>query len=725
MPTLNRNAKVKKIYFTIFLLQIIYLNAFTQKSLPDTIHAYYTEEKITLDGKLDESCWKNAIKINNFTQRELEEGEPPTEETRIAIVYSTNVLFIGFWGFDKEPDKIIAQKMSRDFRWGTDDNFEMIISTFNDNRNGYLFVTNPNGARADVLIANEGEGFNKSWNGVWDVATTITDEGWFAEIKIPFSTLKFKKAENLIWGINFERNIRRKNEQLMWQGWYRIYEIEKISQAGKLSGLKNIKAKNKVELLPYVSGGVEKYEPEKWVTRQKIGGNVNIDITPTLKLNLTANTDFAQVESDKARINLSRFSLYLPEKRQFFLEAKDLFQMNLGWHNQVFYSRRIGIQDGEEVPIIAGARVFGKQNRTGIGAMSIQTTGMDSVLTTNYSVVRLRQDIGEQSSVGGIVTSKILNGRNNYVYGADFTYSTSKIFGDKNLIINGSFSQSQTSDSINLQNSSYKMALSFPNDWIEVDMAIVGIQQNFNPEMGFLRRHNYRMYYSELQFNPRPRFLPFIRNLIFKPIDINYYVNEETNRLESIFYEWRPIGFVTKSGEVMEFNVQHLFDKLNEPFDLLDTIIIPEGEYWDNRLEFILETFQGRKLSGELFINWGEFYTGKRTRASASVNLNINRHWNLSAEWNKNFLNFEEADFVTDEVGGRVVYAYNPKLNTSIYGQWNDEEEEILLNYRINWIPKIGSDFYFVVNQAISTGNNQFQLTRTTILAKLIWRFAL
>ena len=399
--------------------------------------------------------------------------------------------------------------------------------------------------------------------------------------------------------------------------------------------------------------------------------------------------------------------------------------MNLGWSNQVFYSRRVGLQDGEEVPIIAGARVFGKQNRTDIGAMSIQTTEMDSILTTNYSVVRVRQDIGQQSSVGGIVTSKILNGRHNYTYGADFIYSTSKIFGDKNLIINGSFAQSQTSDSMNLQNSSYKMALSFPNDWIEVDMAVVGIQQHFNPEMGFLRRHNYRMYYSELQFNPRPKFLPFIRNLIIKPIDINYYVNEETNQLESIFYEWRPIGFVTKSGEEMEFNVQHLFDKLDEPFELLDTIIIPKGEYWDNRLEIILETFRGRKLSGEFFINWGDFYTGKRTRASTEINLNINRHWNLSAEWNKNFLYFQEADFVTDEVGGRVSYAYNPKLNTSLFGQWNDEEEEILLNYRINWIPKIGSDFYFVVNQAISTGNNQFKLTRTTILAKLIWRFAI
>jgi len=511
----------------------------------------------------------------------------------------------------------------------------------------------------------------------------------------------------------------------MWQGWSRIYELEKISQAGKLAGLSNIKAKNKVELKPYVSGGVEKTNGENWQERYKIGGDVNVDITTTLKLNLTVNTDFAQVESDRARINLTRFSLYYPEKRQFFLEAKELFEMNVGGVNQVFYSRRIGLQDGQEVPIIAGARVFGKQNRTSIGAMSIQTTAKDSIETTNYSVVRVRQDIGRQSSVGAIVTSKLLNGRQNIVYGADFTYSSSKIFNNKNLIINGTFAQSQTSDSINNRNSSYRFSLSYPNDWIEYDLAVIGIQGNFNPEMGFLRRHDYRMYYTELQFNPRPKFLPFFRNLILKPLDVNYYVNERTNQLESFFYELRPFGFVTKSGEFAEFNVQWLYDKLDEPFELLDTVVIPVGEYWDHRWEVQFETFQGRKLSGEFYVNQGSFYTGEHTRLSMAGNLNINNHWNLSAEWSRNYLYFDELDFLTDEVGGRVIYAYNPKLNTSLFGQWNNEGDEILLNYRINWIPKIGSDFYFVINQVIETGNNTLKLTQTTILAKLIWRFAL
>jgi len=714
-----------KRHFILLILVSATIFVEAQKSHPDTLFAYYSNEKITLDGNLTESCWEHAVKISNFTQRELNEGEPATERTEVAIVYSTNVMHIGFWGYDSDSKSISAQKMERDFRWGTDDNFEIIISTFNDNRNGYLFVINPNGARADVLIANEGEGFNRSWNGVWDVATTITEDGWFAEIQIPFSSLKFKKQDSLTWAINFERNIRRKKEQIMWQGWSRIFEIEKISQAGKLSGLNNIKAKSKVELKPYVSGGIQKVDNENTENRFKIGGDVNVDVTPTLKLNLTVNTDFAQVESDRVRINLSRFSLYYPEKRQFFLEAKDLFQMNVGNRNQIFYSRTIGLEDGKEVPIIGGARLFGKQNRTSIGVMSIQTAAKDSILTTNHSVIRVRQDIGNQSSVGAIVTSKMLNGRQNIVYGADFTYSTSKVFGNKNLIINGSVAQSQTSDSVNISNSSYNFSLSFPNDWIEYDFAIVGIQNNFNPEMGFLRRHNYRMYYTELQFNPRPKSMPFFRNLNLKPIDINYYVNEMTNELESIFYEARPFGFVTKSGEVSEFNLQVLYDKLDEPFDLLDTVTIPVGEYWDKRWEFQLESFQGRKLSGQFFVNSGTFYTGRRTRLSTEANLNLNRHWNVSAEWSRNYLYFTELDFITDEISGKVIYAYSPKLNTSLFGQFNNEDEEILLNFRINWIPKIGSDFYFVVNQLIDTRDNSFKFVETTILAKLIWRFAM
>lgn len=711
----------------VFIFLLLNNTLFGQHSKPDTITAVFYKEQIKLDGKLNEACWLNAPIIENFTQREQNEGEPATERTKIAVVYTTNEIYFGIWCFDKEPDKISAQQMARDFSWRSDDNVEIIISPFNDNRNGYLFVTNPNGAMADVWIGDEGEDFNKDWNGVWDVAVERNEKGWFAELVIPFTTLKFKKESEQVWGINFERNIRRKREQLLWQGWSRLYEIERISQGGKLTGISNIKQGTKIELMPYVLGGVQLVNNEVKTT-EKIGGEVNIDITPTLKLNFSVNTDFAQVEADRKRINLTRFSLFYPEKRQFFLEGKNNYEMNVG-RARTFYSRRIGIDQNTVVPIIGGVRFFGKLNKTNIGVMSIQTNEEDSIPSANYSVIRVKQDLFKQSSVGVIATQKYSENGYNRVYGNDFTYSTSELFGNKNLLVGGSFAVSDTKvfderDNLNNDNLTYNVFLSYPNDQIEYDFGFTTVQQGYNPEMGFTYRKNYQMIYTELQFNPRFKKTPFVRNFIFKPIDINYYINDETKQLESVFYEWRPLGFVLKSGEFMEFNVQHLYDEPKEDFELIDSVFIPAGSYWDNRIELQLSTFRGRKISASGEINIGEFYTGNRQKYELYTYFNFNKHLNIGVDWQRNNIQLPEKSFSTDELGGRIDFAFNPKLQTSLFTQWNDEDNIVLMNFRINWIPKIGSFFYFVVNQEYNT-DNSIKLVRTTIIGKLIWRFTL
>jgi hypothetical protein len=717
-----------KIVIILIILFLFNINSFSQHSTPDTLIATFCDEEIKLDGKLDERCWMQAVGVENFFQRELNEGMPATEKTRIAAVFNTNQIFFGIWCYDSEPDKISAQQMARDFDWESDDNIEILISTFNDNRNGYLFVTNPNGAIADVWVGEEGKNFNKDWNGVWDVAVQRSQQGWFAEMVIPFSTLKFNKDSIQMWGVNFERNIRRKKEQLLWQGWSRLYRLEKISQGGRLTGIKNIKQKNKIEIKPYALGGIE-FTGGKTGKTGKIGGEINFDITPMLKLNITANTDFAQVESDRRQINLTRFSLFYPEKRQFFLEGKNYYDLSID-RAQLFYSRRIGIENDTEIPIIGGVRLFGKLNKTNIGLMSLQTNAKDTVPATNFSVLRIKQDIFKQSAIGIFVTSKYAKNRYNRVYGGDFNYSTSELFGNKNLIIGGAFAISETKSfeepgNRNSDNLAYNFYLSYPNDIIEYDLGFTTIEKKFNPEIGFTNRSNYQMIYTELQFNPRFKNMPFFRNLIFKPLDINYYINELTRETESISYEWRPFGFESKSGESMEFNIQHIFDKPPEDFELIDGIIIPAGSYWDNRCEIQFSTFKGRMLSAEFAAIIGEFYTGHRQEYELSMNLNLNKHLNLGLDWLRNFVNLPQKSFTTDEIGGRIDYAFSPKLQTSLFAQWNNEENEILLNYRINWIPKIGSFFYFVINQNINTENNSFKIVRTTILGKLIWRFAI
>ncbi len=247
---------MKGLFFVIGLLMIVECSI-AQVSLPNRIYAKYTDDAIQLDGKMDEPAWENAVRISNFTQRELNIGEPATERTEVAIVYTAKTLYIGFWGYDREPDKLVAREMKRDFNWGVEDNFEVIIDTYNDDRNGFLFVINPNGARADAQILNNGKSFNLFWNGVWDTRTTITSEGWFAGIAIPFSTLKFKtNVEQHAWGINFERNIRRKREQLLWQGWSRDSELELLNRAGTLISLDSIVSKKFIEVKPYTIGGL-------------------------------------------------------------------------------------------------------------------------------------------------------------------------------------------------------------------------------------------------------------------------------------------------------------------------------------------------------------------------------------------------------------------------------------------------------------------------------------
>lgn len=356
-----------KIIIGIFLITFLPIRVLSQNT--KIIQAHPLNGQIRLDGHLDEEAWKKAIKTGNFIQREQLVGEPATEKTETAILYDKNNLYIGVWCYQSDPNSIRAKYMQRDFDFEAEDNFKVIISTFNDGRNGYLFIINPNGARADAQVYGLEEK-NMNWNGVWDVKSRITDEGWFAEIIIPFSTFQFKNAKKLSWGINFERDIVSKNEQVTWQGWNQNYSINSLAVAGTLEGIKNIGYAKRFELKPYVLTGFEKEEGLKSENPFKYGFDLNINLSPTLKLNLTTNTDFAQVEADRIAVNLSRFDLFYPEKRDFFLEGYNQFSFRMGYVDDLFYTRKIGIENLQPVPILAGARLIGKVGKNNINFLS-------------------------------------------------------------------------------------------------------------------------------------------------------------------------------------------------------------------------------------------------------------------------------------------------------------------------------------------------------------------
>ncbi len=498
-----------------------------------------------------------------------------------------------------------------------------------------------------------------------------------------------------------------------------------VSHAGTLIRIEGISGGHLLEFKPYTMGGIQKTNDDPLDRVGRIGGDINYLITSNLKLNLTFHPDFAQIESDRTQINLTRFSLYYPEKREFFLEGKGTFDFGLGSAAEVFYSRRIGIKGREEVPIIGGIRLLGKEAGTEIGALSMQTSKKGSENSTNYSVLRIKKDIWGQSNVGLIAKSKKSADTSNYVYGTDFNFASSKFFGNKNIRFGAAFALSQSkAKSLNNDNFAYRIYLSLPNDFIEYDLAYYVVQNNFNPEVGFLRRKNYKHFFTELQFNPRPAFFPWIRQMEFKPIEIDYYWSDDTNKLESIGAEFRPLGFGTKSGEWFEYNIQRFYDHLDEPFEIHDDDIIPVGGYWYTRHTIECNSFSGRKIvvGGEISI--GDYYTGNRLQSDTYLRLNVNKHLNLSFDYEWNNLKFRQQNFETHETGGRIDYAFNPKLYTSLYGQWNNEDKGIFLNIRVNWIPKVGSDFYLAINQIINTSRSKLRLEDTVILSKFVFRFA-
>jgi hypothetical protein len=732
---------IKQLRTTICLQAIILaLSLFTASSLSavtpredsvthpdDTITTVRTKSHIKIDGHLSEKEWNKAIPVNNFYQREPAEGDRATEETEVYTLYDKHNIYFGVKCFDREAHRISAKEMVRDFDWGNDDDFEIMISPFNDNRNGYLFITNPNGAMADVWFGSEG-GHNTDWNGIWEVAVTKDSLGWYAEFRIPFSTLKFRKGEKHIWAVNFQRNIRRKNEQVTWKGWSRQYSLDDITHSGSLTGLSGIKQKERLAILPYLVAGTEISGGQTSGTL-KAGGELNYDITPTMKINLTVNTDFAQVESDRQEVNLSRFSIYYPEKRQFFLEGNNYFEMGVS-SADIFYSRRIGIEEGSMVPILGGGRIFGKLHKTSIGAMILQTGAMHGSSSANSSVFRIRQDIFEESTVGFITTQKFSKDKYNSVYGTDFTYSTSRLFGDKKLMtgFSGAIStdriQGESTD--NQRSATYHIFFFYPNDIWSFRAGMNSIQENFKPALGFVNRSNYKRVYSRLNYRPRFKKMPsFIRNLSFELYDIDYYINDKTGLTETISLDVRPLGINFHSGDYIGVDIEYQQDNPYENYTIVDSITIPAGRYEDITYQAEFHSFDGRTINGGVYLSSGSFYTGQRTGLSMYMNLSVNKHLNMGLDWTHNNLRMPEGDFRIDELGGRVSYAFNPLLNTSLFAQWNNDQEEALLNYRVNWIPKPGSYLYLVMNQSIDTSDNKFRITRTTIMAKLIWRFAI
>ena len=498
--------------------------------------AVYTNMPIKLDGVLDEPAWQEAEPATDFVQMEPNQGQPATERTEVRILYDNEAVYFGVYAYDSEPNEIIINSLEQDFTRSLEDGITFYLDTFDDNLNAFVFYTNPAGAKGEQQSADEGKEMNNAWEDVWDVKTKITTEGWLAEVKIPFRSLRFPKSEIQSWGINFQRKIRRKNEESFWSPIPRRFDGLYLSFAGNLKGIEDVHPGKNFKLKPFVVGELGQLATDDLDVDADVGLDLKYSLTSGLTLDGTVNTDFSQVEVDVQQINLTRFNLFFPEKRDFFLENAGIFrfgqtgQRGLAQGEFVpFFSRRLGLSsEGTVVPILAGGRLTGRVGKYSLGLLNMQTRESGSEPANNFTVIRVKRNILTQSEIGALLINRQSNqsGDYNRTFGLD-----SKFRLWENLRID-SFLAGTRTPGLDGEDLAGRIWLEWKTNLVEARSGYLAIGENFNAEVGFVRRRDIRKSDSSFGFRPRPK-NPWIREL-FPNLRIQYVTDHENHLLTRI-----------------------------------------------------------------------------------------------------------------------------------------------------------------------------------------------
>ena len=623
------------------------------------------------------------------------------------IIYNEDHLYVGVKCFDSDPDKILHRELKWDTSLNNDDRFVVVFDTYHDKRMGIAFATNANGAHDDATFLSDKD-TNMQWDGIWEVASRITDFGWSCEFEIPFKTLRFPTTEQQEWGVNFMRVIQRKNEEVDWRGWRRDEGLTHLASAGTIIIPGKIKPGHQLDVTPYVLAGAEKQRTKKLDDVFNYGVDLKYGITSNMTLDLTTKTDFAQIESDKDVINLTRFPIQYPEKRDFFLEGLETFDFTQGG-TKLFYSRDIGIDPvtREGIPILGGAKLTQKQGGYRLGVMTIQTEEQGNVPSTNYSVVRVRKDVFEQSYIGFIGSSVLeseifrihpkIGDHDNQVLGFDFGYRTGKFLGKRNLDIQGYITGS-SDDGLAHDNLAGRIYFSYPNDLINWYGLYHTLDENFRPGVGFASRVGIKNYIWFLTISPRPN-IPYVKKLVFKPFDINYTTDMD-GVLETRNEEIRPLGFIFNSGDVLDFKIWNKYDFIDKPdgWKIFGNTVVPRGTYtwWYYDIQY--SGSRNRPVALDFSTNFGDHYCGTRTYYNASLAFKQTKNIALSADMTYNDISIGDSRFITREYGGRMGEDFSTRLSSSVFVQWNNKTNVVTTNFRIHYIPRVGSDIYIVYN---------------------------
>jgi hypothetical protein len=668
-----------------------------------TIRAVRIDGPLHVDGVIDEPVWERAPPVSDFVQQDPRVNEPGTERTQVRILVGAEALYFGVECFDATPGGVIGRERRRDNALKDDDRFEIILDTFHDHRNGYHFVINPLGTQYDALITDEGHDVNTEWDERWRSETKVTPGGWTAEIEIPFTSLRSARDAE-VWGVNFKRFIRRKNETAQWTGWDRDFSFLQVSQAGHLTGIAGIRTGLKLRVKPYGLGGF-KQAPSPGRRRGSAIDDVGLEVvkfslTSGLTAELTANTDFAQTEVDEAVVNLTRFPLFFPEKREFFLERAGIFEFGPGGRRggvaernlQMFFSRRIGLtEDRRPVPIVGGAKLTGRAAGFDLGLLEVQTGRFEGQPGSNYAVFRAKRNVRARSNVGLFASNRFSDGRSaNAVFGADANFS---IF--KNSDIAGFLGRSSTPGRGG-------------NDWVgrgkfnwftdryEVFVEHLYIGPQFQHDVGFVRRRGIQRTDAAFIWQPRPGILD-IRNFVFRG-EVTYLtdIHRVLETREQIF-QWTTRF---QSDDAFRVNTTNTFDRLDGPFEIASGVRLSPGDY-EYRDQFAeLESSGKRRIAARVRLGGGDFYRGTRRYMQLAPSYKPLPALSVEAGYEFARVELPEGEFTTHVLNARLNFNLTNKWLTTTLAQYDSASGRHVVFFRLNYIYRPGDDVFAVFNRS-------------------------
>lgn len=664
-----------------------------------TASAYRTTTPPRVDGRLDDGVWAAATPIGGFRQREPDEGADASEPTTVRIVYDQTHLYIAAELTDRAPADIRASELRRDNTLDNDDTFSVLVDSYHDHRNGFVFRVNPRGTRFDALVRNESRFYYADWDEQWTAAAALGETGWTVEIAIPFKTLRFTAAPMQTWGINFERVIKRKNEVAYWAGWGRSYAFQTVSQAGHLTGLKDIRQAERLRVRPYVVAGVERFDALT-VPRGTSGiAEIGIDdlkyaVTSTLTADLTINPDFAQTEVDAQQVNLTRFSLFFPEKRTFFIEGAESLRMGVGMLHfgppplEMFYSRNIGLSPtGTPLPVHVGGKLTGKVSGFDVGALNVQTGGAGALGGENFSVGRVRKEVLGRSYIGAIATNRQGNGRRNTLVGADarFTFL-------EHLNVMGMIARADDTRVTRPQWAG-QIGAEWRDDFVEAGANYIDVDPQFNAGIGFVRFRE-RLIGVRGALKPRPGRWG-VRQFEIVPQGVWFLDDSGVQRSRDLTL---TAGALFQSGDRIDIGPTSSFERVSRPFPIGDGVAVPSGAYHWNAVTARISTFTGRRISGGGSLTVGDFYDGSRRTVTLNGDLRPGKLLSFGPTYQRNDVDIRAGAFVTHLVGLRANVSFSTNLLTSAYLQYNSAGQLAATQVRLNYIFRTIDNLYIVFN---------------------------